>query len=179
MKHHVFRGWPSPGPGGNMKKLLLILLIGVVAVSLTYAGSFEYIGSKKCKMCHKSKKRGEVYQKWEKGPHAKAFESLKKKGKDKDPACLECHVTAFNKGGYKVGDANAAKFEGVGCESCHGPGSKYKKNSVMKDKKKAMENGLIVPSEDVCKKCHNKKSPTFKGFDYKKYKEKINHNYRK
>ncbi|MGD2089742.1 MAG: cytochrome c family protein [Candidatus Aminicenantes bacterium] len=162
-----------------MKRFFLIAVGLMVVVSMVYAGDFTYVGAKKCKMCHKGAKKGEVWEKWEKGPHAKAFETLKAKGEEKNPKCVECHVTGFNAGGYKIGDANAAKFEGVGCESCHGPGSAYKKMSIMKDKKKSMENGLIEPTEEVCKKCHNEKSPTFKGFNYSEWAKKIDHTYMK
>lgn len=160
-----------------MRKVLLMIVCVMVAVSMIYAA--DYIGVKKCKMCHKGAKKGEVFEKWEKSPHAKAFETLKAKGEEKNPKCLECHVTGFNAGGYKVGDANAADFEGVQCENCHGPGSEYKKMSVMKDKKKSIELGLIIPDEAVCKKCHNEKSPTFKGFDFAKFKAQIDHTYTK
>jgi len=39
----------------------------------------------------------------------------------------------------------------------------------MKDKAKAMEKGLIEPTEVVCKACHNAVSPHFNGFYYKEY----------
>ena len=162
-----------------MRKLFLVIICVCFVFSLVHAGDFAYVGYKKCKMCHKGEKKGNVFEKWEKGPHSKALESLKKDGSEKKAECLECHVTAFNNGGYKVGDADAAKFEGVQCEECHGPGSVYKKMSIMKDKKKSLENGLIEPDEAICKKCHNKKSPTFKGFDFKEYLKKIDHTYTK
>jgi hypothetical protein len=163
----------------KMKRLILIAVCFMVALSLVYAGDNTYVGTSKCKMCHKGAKKGEVFEKWEKSPHAKAFETLKAKGEEKNPKCLECHVTGFNAGGYKIGDADAAKFEGVGCESCHGPGSAYKSMSIMKDKAKAVANGLIMPTEAACTKCHNKNSPTFKGFDFKEYFKKIDHTYTK
>jgi hypothetical protein len=146
---------------------------------MVYSADFTYVGAKKCKICHKGAKHGEVWEKFEAGPHAKAFETLKKKGEEKNPKCLECHVTGFNKGGYKVGDADAEKFEGVQCESCHGPGSAYKKKSIMESKDESIKNGLIIPNEETCKKCHNKNSPTFKGFDFKTYYKKIDHKYLK
>lgn len=152
-----------------MKKLVLIIVCVLFVVSGIFAA--DYITSKKCKMCHKGAKKGEVFEKWEKGPHAKAFESLKAKGEDKNPKCLECHTTGY--------DGKAFKEEGVGCEACHGPGSDYKKMSVMKDKKKSIEMGMIVPDEALCKKCHNEKSPTFKGFDFAKFSEKVSHKYSK
>ncbi len=162
-----------------MKRFILVAVCLSAAISLVYAGSFTYIGVKKCKMCHKGAAKGEVYEKWEKSLHAKAFETLKAKGEDKNPKCLECHVAGFNTSGYKIGDPSASEFEGVQCESCHGPGSAYKSMSIMKDQKMAIENGLILPDETLCKKCHNEKSPTFKGFNFKEKIKKIDHTYRK
>ena len=156
-----------------MKKLLMVMFVVIFTTGLVL--SADFVGVKKCKMCHKGKKKGEVYEKWLKGPHAGAFETLKKKGEEKNVKCLECHTTT----GYKSGDAKASKLEGVQCEMCHGAGSDYKKLSVMKDKKKSLAKGLIVPTEALCKKCHNKKSSNFKGFNYKEYLKKIDHNYRK
>ncbi len=161
-----------------MKKTLLILIAIIFLFSIVT--SADFVGTKKCKMCHKGDKRGNVFEKWMERKHSKAFETLKKEGKEKDPACLECHTTAFNKGGYKIGDPDASKFEGVGCESCHGPGSDYKKMSTMKDSAKAKAAGLIMPDAKVCITCHDpKKSPTAKPFKKDEYFKKIDHMYRK
>jgi hypothetical protein len=50
---------------------------------------------------------------------------------------------------------------------------------VMKDlyagTAKAADYGLVMPTEETCKTCHNEKSPTFKGFDFAKYSEMIAH----
>lgn len=151
-----------------MKRFFLIAVCFMVVVSMVHAGDFTYVGAKKCKMCHKGAKKGEVWEKWEKGPHAKAFEALKGKGEEKNADCLKCHAT----------DAKAAAEEGVGCEACHGPGSVYKKMSIMKDKKKAMENGLIEPTEAVCKKCHIGNDHTGK-FNFQEAVKKIDHTYTK
>jgi hypothetical protein len=160
-----------------MKKTF-IFIIGVIFL-ISMISAYDFVGVKKCRMCHKGEKKGNVFEKWVKGPHANAFQKLKAKGEEKNPKCLACHVTGFNQDGYKLGADNAAKFEGVQCESCHGPGSDYKKLSIMKDKAKAMENGLLAVNEATCTKCHNKKSPDFKGFNYQEYLKKINHIYRK
>ena len=46
----------------------------------------------------------------------------------------------------------------------------------MKDKPKAIENGLIIPSgEAACTGCHNSESPSFKGFKYDEMWAKIKH----
>lgn len=75
--------------------------------------------------------------------------------------------------------------EGVQCESCHGAGSEYRNPSVMSarkfkadpvgTKKIFIENGLIVPTEETCIKCHNKNSPTFVEFNFAEMVAKIAH----
>lgn len=150
-----------------------------VVFSMAYAGDFQYVGAKKCKMCHKGSKKGEVWEKWEASKHAHAMDTLRKEKEDKNPECVQCHVVAFNKGGYKMGDAKASTFEGVQCENCHGPGSKYKRMSIMKDRQKSLENGMVIPDEKTCIACHNKKSPKFKGWNYQEYLKKIDHRYTK
>jgi hypothetical protein len=87
--------------------------------------------------------------------------------------CLKCHATfaEFDKSlhqGIKLD-------EGVSCESCHGPGSVYKSMSIMKSREKSLANGLIIPTKEVCVKCHNEESPTFKGFNYEEYVARISH----
>ena len=47
----------------------------------------------------------------------------------------------------------------------------------MKDKEKAIANGLLMydNKEELCKKCHNEESPTFKGFKLDEMWAKIKH----
>jgi len=181
-------------------------IILLISLSFLWAQDFEYIGINKCKTCHKSEKKGAQFKKWEAGPHAQAFETLKseesiaiakKAGLTKAPweadQCLKCHSTGYGMGGYEVKDAafweektekgkstKAVKRMGglqtVGCESCHGPGSLYKKKKVMtavyKGETDAVSVGLWRIDEGTCKQCHNESSPTYKPFDYdKRYKE--------
>jgi hypothetical protein len=162
-----------------MKKYCIILSLAVFAavvilwgLSTGSADAAEYVGVAKCKMCHSSKALGgQQYKVWEKSKHAVALDALK--GDDaKNPECLGCHTTGGN-------------LPGVQCEACHGPGSKYRSPKIMSKKayktdrdaarKAALDAGLIIPTEEVCKKCHNEKSPQFKGFDFAAYKEKIKH----
>ena len=130
-------------------------------------------------MCHKGEKRGNVAAIWESKKHAKAFESIKEKGQEKNEKCLACHTTAFNKGGYKIDDPSASKFEGVGCESCHGPGSVYKKTKIMKDRALALQNGLTDINEKTCTGCHDGSEHAGGKFNYKEALKKIDHTYRK
>jgi RecJ-like exonuclease len=113
----------------------------------------EYVGAKKCKICHKTE-----YDSWLTTKHAQAWGALTAKEQKTD--CATCHSTGTT--------AKGELLEGVQCEACHGPGNDYRKTKIMKDIKLAMENGLIMPTAETCEKCHNKKSPTFKGFDFEK-----------
>ncbi len=156
-----------------MKKLILIIVALSFLVSLSLAGN--YVGAKKCRICHKGEKKGNIYEIWMKSRHHNAYETLKKAGEEKNPKCIGCHTTGYNKGGFKLGDPNSKKFEGIGCEVCHGAGSDYKKNKIMKVQKDAIKKGLLMPTEKTCIQCHNKKSPNYKKFDFKSFYKKIEH----
>jgi hypothetical protein len=162
---------------GNMKNGIIIAVVFLIS-SLLYAEKPTYIGAKRCKKCHEGVQHKEVYEKWQQALHAGAFKTLKAKGEEKNPKCLVCHVTGYNNGGYQLGASNAGDFEGVQCEACHGKGSLYLKSHTMKDIQLAVNNGLLIPIEVVCTKCHNKDSPTFKEFNYKEALQVITHRYR-
>lgn len=163
-----------------MKKAVIMIFCLAFLLSMVNSGDFKYVGVKKCKMCHKGERKGNVYEKWMEKAHAKAFETLKKEGQEKNPKCLECHTTAFNQGGYKLDDPKASNFEGVQCESCHGPGSVFKKTSIMKNREMALKNGLIDINEKTCTVCHDgTKCEHAKGFDYQKGLKTIDHTYTK
>lgn len=155
-----------------IKSLLFVCFLLFLGGNYLTAQDYEYIGAAKCKMCHNKPATGAQYKIWSGGPHAKAMESLK--GEEvNDPNCLKCHSTV----GHVDEDliASLKVSEGVSCESCHGPGSGYKSNAVMKSREKSLAKGLIMPTEQVCLQCHNEESPHFKGFNYDEYVAKIAH----
>ena len=177
--------------------LLVFVVVSILAQDKPQQDKPQYVGASKCKACHLSKKKGEQFNKWKNGPHAKAFETLgSAKAKEvaanagvkgepqKADECLKCHVTAHGVDSTLIADSYDIK-EGISCETCHGPGSLYRKASVMNVKKyeanpKEMlaqwkELGLIIPDEKLCKNCHNEKSPSYKPFKYKEFSEKIAH----
>jgi len=118
----------------------------------------KFVGSKTCKSCHES-----AYSIWERTSHSKAYDTLIKKGKPKDPECLACHTVGFFYETGFVSEKETPDFIGVGCESCHGAGSEHiEKHETM---------GKVEKSS--CAKCHTKeKSPNF-SFD--KYYPKLLH----
>lgn len=151
------------------------LLVTGLASSTFAAGDFEYDGLKKCKGCHKSQ-----YKSWQKTAHAKALESLEAGAKEEaktkanldpekdyteDKKCVGCHVTGFaEEGGYEI-DFPSKYLVNVGCESCHGPGARYRgihrkaAKKFEKKKKSTPRSALVKVGEEFefverCKACH-------------------------
>ncbi len=147
-----------------MALAVLFTLPAFAADSTAAVAKHQYVGAKKCMMCHK---KDNVYPTWLETKHAKAWESLKPEDQKNDK-CVGCHSSGK--------DVAGELLTGVQCESCHGPGADYMKMNVMKDKKLAMENGLIMPDEKVCKGCHNENVPpqyaSKEPFDFAKMKAK-------
>jgi ABC-type amino acid transport substrate-binding protein len=167
------------------KSLLIALALAALVLSLVPAArEFTFVGASTCKLCHKAKLQGRQYVIWDESLHAKAFANLssakaaeigKAAGIADPPAnaqCLGCHAPLAAK-------APDLKSEGVTCEVCHGPGSGYKKLSVMEDREKAVQNGLVLYSGDAgaiqahCLKCHQ--NPHGNPFDFGAAWEKIKH----
>lgn len=167
------------------KKVLFFSCLFFLAANILSAQDYTYIGVAKCKMCHNTEKSGFQYKIWSESLHAKSIATLsnaksleyaKKNGiKDPatDPGCLSCHATAGSLKPAQIETLTMA--EGVSCESCHGPGSAYKTMTIMKDLKQSKAKGLIMPTKEVCLKCHNEKNPFFKPFDFEAAKAKIAH----
>jgi cytochrome c5 len=107
----------------------------------------EYVGDKKCKICHK---KDGIHPSWLETKHAKAWDALKPEDQ-KNKECVACHSTGTT--------AKGELLTGVQCEVCHGPGSDYKKKKIMEDQKASVANGLLIPDENTCKSCHNENVP--------------------
>jgi len=167
------------------KKVLMITAVLMFMGGFVFAQDYQYIGAAKCKMCHNSAKSGYQYKIWSESLHSKALESLKsQKSMDyakangiadpsKDMKCLKCHSTYHQVGEDAILSLTAD--EGVSCESCHGPGSKYKAMNIMKDQALALKSGLVLPTKEVCEKCHNKENPFYKPFNFDEAVKKIAH----
>jgi hypothetical protein len=180
-----------------MKKKIFItvsltLFVGMFLFSFSTiptdnAGQFKYVGVAKCAPCHKSEGAGKQFDIWQGSKHSQAWKTLEtpeadKVAKDKGfttkasetPQCIKCHVL-----GKDIDPSELAetfdKTQGVQCETCHGPGSEYKK--TMTDQQKAVENGLFISTtkEDFCLKCHNSESPSYKDFNFEERWAQIKH----
>lgn len=126
----------------------------------------QYTGSLACGQCHKGPESGYQYSKWRVGPHANAYATL---GSERaaaiaqemgvsgnpltDAKCLRCHATAYHEPAGGELDSYQV-YEGVGCEACHGAGSEYSPEAVMRDESAAKLAGLRDVTEETCNRCH-------------------------
>jgi len=149
----------------------------LAALFMFFAGTAvaDFEGRQKCSSCHKSQAKS-----WRDTAHAKAMDSLKagerkeakvKAGLDpdkdytKDENCVGCHVDGWGqKGGYTI-DRPRRQVAAVGCESCHGPGRKYRgehrkggqafeRNGRTTERKVLEARGQDFHFEEACNACH-------------------------
>ncbi len=126
----------------------------------------KYTGSHACAECHDAPEKGYQFSRWRSTKHAQAYGSLgtpaarviaAKMGIAGDPqtstACLKCHATAYHRASAGVAETYSI-LEGVGCEACHGAGSAYAPEDVMKDRPRAIKSGLLTVDKSTCLACH-------------------------
>lgn len=134
-----------------------------------------FVGQSQCQACH-----GEAYDFWEQTSHASAVETLEVRHKAHDQNCIGCHVDGWEEPGGSVagkltyeadlgGRAVEKELADVGCESCHGPGSKHVLQPL--DSTGQPQHIVERPRESQCVDCHvPDHSP---GFDFDVYVEQI------
>lgn len=127
-----------------------------------------FAGSTICGNCH-----AREYDIWSHSAHARSVESLKKKGKDEDGACVTCHVTGYARpGGFPPGDRvrSHEDLARVGCESCHGPGADHvrtggKQSAGVVQLGDKCDSCVIL---QICGSCHDDANDPGFGFDVKR-----------
>jgi hypothetical protein len=105
-------------------------------------GQATYVGSDSCGACHTP-----AYRWWISTPHGRAYQTLVTRKRALDLECVGCHVTGFEQpGGSSL--TQLEHYQGVGCESCHGPGGLHAYNPQTQRVERA------VP-RTVCVTCHD------------------------
>jgi len=125
-----------------------------------------YVGARVCAECHEGEGMGHQFSRWLLTPHSRAYAALatpeaweiaRFSGVPVDPreamACLGCHATAADADEWER-DPTFRIDDGVQCERCHGPGSEYIDESVMRNREAAELAGLRFLSERECALCH-------------------------
>ena len=144
----------------------------------------KYVGALACGTCHQGPMMGYQLSLWRMSRHAQAYATLatpraddvaRTMGVAGDPqvaaACLKCHATGG--GPQAPASGGFSHFEGVGCESCHGAGSDYQAEPVMRDRVASRKAGLRPVTEKTCAACHA--NAHGKPFDFAKAKAQIAH----
>ncbi len=155
------------GAGGGVEGIEVQFLRR--AVTGTKRNHPMYVGSAACRDCHLDEQHEGPYLEWIASRHAAAYWRLATewalflalerphfqdmKDPQEDDRCLLCHLT-----GAQDPDALYAPSyeieEGIGCETCHGPGSAYIATDVMADREAFLAAGGRIPDERTCQKCH-------------------------
>ncbi|MBI5280557.1 MAG: beta-propeller fold lactonase family protein [Candidatus Solibacter usitatus] len=149
-----------------------VLVFGALLAMVTAAPPPKkpvYIGVRACGACHDGPQMGYQYSKWLLSRHAQGYAALAKpesreiakrsglRGEPlKEPVCLGCHSTASTAEEWEKDEAFRAE-DGLQCEACHGPGSEYATDAVMRNRDEAMKAGLCLPGTDTCLGCHMEK----------------------
>jgi hypothetical protein len=125
-----------------------------------------YDTAESCKKCHPQE-----FDAWAKTRHARAFESIRRTGRQDDPECILCHTLGYGRKGGFTSMKDTPAFGRVTCQACHIVAADHKDKVV-----KAPEPNIYINSR-LCMSCHGVvQSPKF---DYFTYKPRIVHKPRK
>ncbi len=112
-------------------------------------GDAAYVGSTTCGSCHAA-----AYEWWRSTPHGRAYATLEDLDKEFHLDCVGCHVTGYEQpGGATVTWNLEGALEDVGCETCHGPGSRHVAAPTA-------EVPPVETPESLCVTCHNEEHST-------------------
>jgi YVTN family beta-propeller protein len=156
----------------HIASLALLLAAFPLALPAAPVGSGKqpiYLGSQACGQCHEGTEMGHQFSKWRLSAHARAYATLalpesreitKLSGITEEPhkakMCLGCHATAAETEEWERAEGFHIQ-DGLQCEACHGPGSEYAVQDIMKDRDEAIAHGLKIPQKDACMMCHRVK----------------------
>lgn len=108
-----------------------------------------YVGTTTCAKCH-----GAAYKIWQHTKHSQAYSDLEKAGHKKDTDCVSCHVIGLDSVSGFRSRSLTPDLANVGCESCHGAGSKHSKAPK--------KNKMPKMGTSRCVSCHTPdQSPNF------------------
>ncbi|MEE4273926.1 MAG: ankyrin repeat domain-containing protein [Thermoanaerobaculales bacterium] len=159
------------------------------SVKGTRTASPRYVGVSACTDCHSTAEAGNPHVTWMRSRHGHAYWRL---GSDwsrflaglrphyadltdpmADHRCLLCHVTGRQDDNALFAESYREE-EGIGCESCHGPGSLYSNSEIMGDREAFLAAGGVVPTEATCRSCHRRSE----NFDFEEMLGKVAHRVR-
>ncbi len=149
---------------------LFLVLLSCAAQAASGGGKEPvFIGAQACGSCHEGVAAGQQFSRWRLSAHARAYAALslpesreitRLSGLTEEPhrarMCLGCHATGAEAEEWER-DTGFHLEDGLQCEGCHGAGSEYAPDEVMRDRQKAMMHGLKMPAKEDCMGCHRPK----------------------
>ncbi len=132
----------------------LKLYNGEVPRDLLAFAAGKNVGAEACKSCHENE-----YAWWKASKHHTSMSVLAEadEPKDTDPTCVRCHASATESGPPPTTMAGFRVEDGVGCESCHGPGEAHVAAEGGTDNIEGLgEDCPVCVIEAVCTGCHTK-----------------------
>lgn len=112
--------------------------------------SGENVGTAACLTCHPAE-----HAAWLDDPHRRAMKTLQAEGKADEVGCVRCHATAKEAGVPPTELSGYRTLEGVGCESCHGPGKAHVDAKGAPDTIEGLGDDCpVCVIEAVCTSCH-------------------------
>lgn len=148
-----------------MAVLLLLALGGYVYLEVSRDSPQQgptYVGVGRCRACHEPTSIGNQFGAWRSTAHSRAYDTLftlrgqtilNRSGRELG-WCLGCHATD----GRRSNRNSIISSEGVGCEACHGPGSRYARYDVMVSTSRFHGAGGATGSLNDCFQCHRSPS---------------------
>ncbi len=128
------------------------LVDGEVEQSLLSFDEGEYVGTASCTGCHEAE-----HTQWSATTHAGAMTTLNKGKSTDNPTCVSCHATPKTPGPRPTDVEAYFTSDGVGCESCHGPGGAHVQDGGGKDNIVGLgESCPVCVVEAICTSCHTK-----------------------
>jgi hypothetical protein len=147
---------------------LVLLPCGTLAASGNVKDPI-FVGAQTCGGCHEGPAAGHQFSKWRLSAHARAYavlglpeskEIVRLSGLTEDPyksrMCLGCHATAADAEEWERAEDFHLE-DGLQCEVCHGAGSEYSTEEIMRDRAQALAHGLRIPTKEDCLMCHRAK----------------------
>ena len=129
--------------------LIAMMLVLAGGTGTCLAEEAHYVGSSQCADCHEEEYKS--YASYAKKAHSfRAIEKMRKHlSPDEVKGCYGCHTTGYGSPGGFVSEEATPDLKNVGCEVCHGPGSRHVESEDAEDIL-----GTVDKIKGVCDKCH-------------------------
>ena len=122
-------------------------------------GEAAFVGNEACRDCHE-----EAFPVWDASKHAHGYQTLEERSKQYHLDCVGCHVTGWQQPGGVCRVDRTKDRQGIGCESCHGPGSLHAEDP-------SADNVQKGGGTATCTGCHDRENSPH--FEYERFLQEV------